>query len=174
MPNKHDHVTGRPRDYISRKWWYRGRHRNGAFTVGKLCSEVAYSLELINIEKLEEAQRRACAEAKGSWHTTPDGKYYCFHGMVHVPNEFGEDPRIMIRAPEGLTSIPALPCPHENQEYNAVTEKYWSNGMFGIPASNIPLYTDIVDETVHCLDCGEQLLPIPMLYDRKQGWHNNE
>jgi hypothetical protein len=25
--NKHDHISGRPRDYISRKRFYRGRHR---------------------------------------------------------------------------------------------------------------------------------------------------
>lgn len=25
--NKHDHISGRPRDYISRKHFYRGRHR---------------------------------------------------------------------------------------------------------------------------------------------------
>ena len=27
MANKHDHISGRPRDYISRKWRYKGKHR---------------------------------------------------------------------------------------------------------------------------------------------------
>jgi hypothetical protein len=27
MTNKHDHISGRPRDYISDKYFYRGRHR---------------------------------------------------------------------------------------------------------------------------------------------------
>lgn len=27
VPHKHDHVSGRPRDYISRKKFYKGKHR---------------------------------------------------------------------------------------------------------------------------------------------------
>ena len=31
--SEHDHITGRPRPYISGKWWYRGKHR-GTYQFG--------------------------------------------------------------------------------------------------------------------------------------------
>jgi hypothetical protein len=45
-------------------------------------------------------------------------------------------------------------CQHVNIEYHAEYEEFWSNGMFGIPASNMPLRTDLVNETYTCTDCG--------------------
>lgn len=33
--NKHDHISGRPRNYISRKWFYRGRHRKAKHERGR-------------------------------------------------------------------------------------------------------------------------------------------
>lgn len=40
MINKHDHISGRPRDYISEKYFYRGRHR-GVYRPGFHWSHIA-------------------------------------------------------------------------------------------------------------------------------------
>lgn len=162
--NKHDHVTGRPRDYISKKWFHRGRHREG--------QSVEQLIDHLNREILE-------ANPQGRWQLSADGKHYLFSGIVAFPtvsdwNDESNNAVIMIESPGSVTNFPPLVCPHENREVNVETEDYYSNGMFGVPASNIPLMTDIVDETVHCTDCGQQLVPTPMLYDRKLGWHNDD
>jgi hypothetical protein len=51
-----------------------------------------------------------------------------------------------------------MTCQHSNTETINEWEEFYSNGMFGIPASNLPLQTDIVNSKTTCTDCGARLI----------------
>ena len=51
-----------------------------------------------------------------------------------------------------------MTCPHTNIEtVREITEVY-SNGMFGLPASNMPIAIDLDYEETRCLDCGARVI----------------
>lgn len=88
MTNKHDHISGRPRDYISRKYFYRGRHRTGEFAtdlIERIRSELGYG-----------------------WKVSADGKYLYYEGTVYIPDTWPGPGFITVDPPDGLISLPAL------------------------------------------------------------------
>lgn len=98
---RHDHVAGRTRPYISRKWFHRPRHRDTPLTV----AEIAESL----------AGEVVCCQPwrKHGWHlvTAVDGSkdYYCFHGTIAIAPKFDAESGIaLIPSPEAQTSVPVI------------------------------------------------------------------
>lgn len=95
LDNKHDHVAGRPRDYISRKWFHRARHRptSSSFTVAELVETIGMEVD----------------PRSGRWPTTKNGKFYIWNGPIQIPEmPYDYKPRGFITAPEGISQIPML------------------------------------------------------------------
>ena len=94
MINRHDHITGRPRDYISRKWFHRGRHRPAAHRT---------SVEELTAE-LKSRDR------KPIWRVSEDGSYYFFEGSVYLAGQSAPG-FVIISTPGEMTSIPTIEEP---------------------------------------------------------------
>lgn len=90
---RHDHIPGRPRDYISRKWFHRARHRptESSVTVDELVETIGMEVD----------------PRSGRWPTTKNGKFYIWNGLVTIP-EMPYEPRAFVTLPEGRSQIPML------------------------------------------------------------------
>lgn len=95
---RHAHITGRPRDYISRKWFYRGIHRLNAHRP--------------SVDELTANLNRQLAEANPTgWYVSADGKsLICNNVTLRFPPDFDTPQQgfLIIEPQGGLTSIPAL------------------------------------------------------------------
>ena len=94
MTNRHDHVTGRPRDYISRKWFHRGRHRPAAHRTS--VEELVAKIKLRDLKPV--------------WRMSDDGGYYIFEGSVYLTGQSAPG-FVMISTPDEIASIPTIEEP---------------------------------------------------------------
>lgn len=90
---KHDHVTGRPRNYVSRKWFHRGRHTPNAHreSVEEICA---------GIDSRDHATP--------GWHISADGKYFIGNVTIRFPDHVPDNAVMIVAPPGGLANIPAL------------------------------------------------------------------
>ena len=65
--NKHDHISGRPRPYISTKWFHRAKHRQGgtALKLGDMLCPWHPGMTLFECKPLHEAVTIKVAEGDG-------------------------------------------------------------------------------------------------------------
>lgn len=94
VDNAHEHVTGRTRPYISRKWLHRGRHRVG-----------------VSVDELtNKLNRELCKANPRRWHFDITRKYLCLHDVsITVPRNFDAQRDIVyIEPPEAMLSLPVL------------------------------------------------------------------
>lgn len=100
QPGRHNHISGRTRRYISRKWFHRARHKPT-----KSRESVAELVEAIGAEVRCTQPWRT----KG-WHIVDGGKYMCMHGAISIPDHFEPqaDVVMLIRPDEGVATIDAL------------------------------------------------------------------
>lgn len=142
--SRHDHIAGRPRDYISRRWFHRARHRAGEST--KSVADITKELD----RQLNDAH-------PSGWHISADGKFFVTNMTMRFPEPFfpAAPSFVMIESPTEV--VAGDDCPHIHTDTVNEIEDYYSNGMFGVPASNMPLRSDLVMQTTTCLDCGQEL-----------------
>jgi hypothetical protein len=99
------------------------------------------------------------------WWLSDDGKFF----ITDMAK-----PNLAILNPKTITVDPS-PCSHDNRKITYETEDFYSNGMFGVPASNMPTIVDMY-EKITCTDCGKELFPNSetgvIVCDAKQGWHD--
>lgn len=117
------------------------RFHRGRHRVGDPVSDIA---KRINSEYFGEYDPDGSA-----WQLTSDKQYFMFQGPIVIPE---------------------LPCSHDHREIVYEIEDLYSNGMFGLPTSNM-LYAKTT-----CTDCGKELFPDPetgvIVCDAKQEWHD--